>query len=756
MRTVSKPPPIENTDDGGPMSKGDGTDEATIRPIPDRGVPDCIMSISTPITVVTANTSRRRAEFILPKKPTREFPDIPPTIDREEYPQQQPQERETLKRVGTWNPVSKATQFYRYQPLAPGQDFRVLLVQKGRARDPLTCRLVPSALPSSRGHPESARMISYEALSYTWGPDSSALMVEILDEETSTVAGDEGSVVYIRPNLYAALLQLRSPEDDVALWVDALCINFDDPSEKSQQVSRLHEIFSQASNVCIWLGHGEDPDQTRQTFDFIREMLNLRHFDQLYSQQQAAQWNAFAQLMRNRWFTRLWVVQEIALAKEATVHYGNEVVQWTDFRDAIALFVARYKQINSLLKSNNYILDPARDIRALGANTLVTATSNLFRRGENGRISDRLLSLETLVSTLVTFECTDPRDKIYALLAIAKDTPYSTPQVVAKPKAPWILSSTKDVHIPPDSRIALNYEKGFVDVFVDFINFCIEQSKSLDIICRHWSPVPPDTGCMPSWISSIRNSTFGNPDMAMRGRSNGDSLVGVPTGMQQTNYYASGDLVPVAHFGKYEHSNRLNGTLLVKGMVLDVIETLSPRAAEGVIPEEALRMGGWSHDDPPERVPDNLWRTLVADRGPDGAKAPSWYYRACLVSLTHVTQYGDLSTVMLIDAANTPSVMVAFLTRVQEVVWNRKFLLSRGDNNDQKTYFGLAPTNAKRGDLICILFGLSVPIILREVREGPGYTVIGEAYIYGMMDGEALSEEHPEYPYHEYQTFELH
>jgi hypothetical protein len=106
--------------------------------------------------------------------------------------------------------------------------------------------------------------------------------------------------------------------------------------EKTAQVSRMHEIYSAASNVCIWLGVGEidpetgtiDPDETEETFDFIRQMLSLRRLGQLVqSEDHIDLWLAFVRLMRNRWFSRRWVVQELALAKEATVHCGEEVIQ---------------------------------------------------------------------------------------------------------------------------------------------------------------------------------------------------------------------------------------------------------------------------------------------------------------------------------------------------------------------------------------------------------------------------------------------
>ena len=70
--------------------------------------------------------------------------------------------------------------------------------------------------------------------------------------------------------------------------------------------------------------------------------------------------------------------------------------------------------------------------------------------------------------------------------------------------------------------------------------------------------------------------------------------------------------------------------MFVHGFEIDTIADLSARLAEGLSPNESLKMGGWeeSDDDSIVNVPDQLWRTLVADRAPDGSNPPSWCHRA--------------------------------------------------------------------------------------------------------------------------------
>jgi hypothetical protein len=80
-------------------------------------------------------------------------------------------------------------------------------------------------------------------------------------------------------------------------------------------------------------------------------------------------------------------------------------------------------------------------------------------------------------------------------------------------------------------------------------------------------------------------------------------------------------------------------------------------------------------------------------------------------------------------------IVVSFLRRVQSVIWNRKFFVSKANR-----WIGLAPTDARVGDLICILYGCSVPVILRpQTVDGRDvWILIGECYVHGLMDGEAM------------------
>ena len=114
---------------------------------------------------------------------------------------------------------------------------------------------------------------------------------------------------------------------------------------------------------------------------------------------------------------------------------------------------------------------------------------------------------------------------------------------------------------------------------------------------------------------------------------------------------------------------------------------------------------------------------------------PSWYRRAFLHCLAESTPNGDINTKALIKACTDSTLVVNFLHRVQSVIWNRKLFVSK-DNK----WLGLAPMAAQENDIICILYGCSVPVVLRkqEVEGESFWELVGECYVHGMMDGEAI------------------
>ncbi|PMD34353.1 hypothetical protein L207DRAFT_497721 [Hyaloscypha variabilis F] len=77
---------------------------------------------------------------------------------------------------------------------------------------------------------------------------------------------------------------------------------------------------------------------------------------------------------------------------------------------------------------------------------------------------------------------------------------------------------------------------------------------------------------------------------------------------------------------------------------------------------------------------------------------------------------------------------------LEKTVENRGFCVT------ENGYFGLVPRRARVGDHIIVLFGGCTPFVVRERKgwDSPSsekcyWQLVGEAYVHGMMDGEALA-----------------
>jgi hypothetical protein len=133
----------------------------------------------------------------------------------------------------------------RLSSLDPGTPtIRLIDILPGDFAAPIHCQLVEHKLRQT---------LSYKALSYSWKTDEGLPDVIIFCN---------AKPIYISANLHAALQRLRSPHDQVTLWVDAICINQQDDDERAYQVGMMRDIYKNSSEVLIWLGGGGAYDDT--------------------------------------------------------------------------------------------------------------------------------------------------------------------------------------------------------------------------------------------------------------------------------------------------------------------------------------------------------------------------------------------------------------------------------------------------------------------------------------------------------------
>ena len=344
------------------------------------------------------------------------------------------------------------------------------------------------------------------------------------------------------------------------------------------------------------------------------------------------------------------------------------------------------------------------------------------------------------MSSLSVFESAIEHNSIYALLAIAKD---ASP-VASGERFQSALGCVQPIleGFSQRKQYKVEYETPFVDVAGNFVQFCVSSSlytdktRALDIICRPWAPEmewrnklfakelkgakpepSPDEKeiSLPSWISRISGASHsicqhaGMSDFRMS-RTNSNSLVGLPTLTQPKYNAAETNAIDMKTLRFRKRPKLGHYSLYVKGFELDTIAEVYSQSQNGSIPSEWAKVAGW-HQVPKTRPPDAFWRLLVANRGQEGGNPPAYYSRACQDSfLKGGLMSGSVNTTGLIDN-NRCSIVVQFCRRVQEVIWNKVLIKTRRGN------LGLVGKNVQAGDLVCILYGCSVPVILRRSSE---------------------------------------
>ncbi|KAK5735307.1 hypothetical protein LTR17_008314 [Elasticomyces elasticus] len=633
-----------------------------------------------------------------------------------------------------------------YKPLKHTHWLRILKLRSAPVGQP-TIDCVIEEVPDLKTYPPG-----YEAVSWCWGTGRD-------DQSIRVHNGEKAFALQVYEHLYEALLALRKPDRDRSLWIDALCINQKDVEERNRQVPRMTEIYSGATNVCIWLGKADT--QSDMALKFIREkMLSLWSFDKLCDDKEHVDsWAALLELMKRPWFSRRWVVQEVALAKAGTVHCGHEHVSWQEFADAVSLLVevdTAARKLSELVRKEerfSYAQDFFQEVPFLGATLLVNLTGRLLKRAVSDNFDEhhRSMTLEQLVGRLAVFETSEPRDTIYAVLALAKDSQPSIKGIsthidgreLTFKTQKALAGAARRIPNPYRRRYVVDYNQPIVDVYQQFIAFSISRAdhyRALDIICRPFArsytkkqdlafdQVAMDrlsdaegkkTVTLPSWIPNVTEVPFvgqrnrrkrtedGDTEVELFSlsmeRHRGDPFVG-EAGFASENYSAAGTR-------KYD-MNRLrfrkrrdHYSMFAEGFVLDTVATVEAASQFGSIPASwwSLQKG---HDW------ETFWRTLVADRSSKGQNPPVYYQRALREAL-------GLDKNAFRDSFNTndriehggSTVLSEVLRRVRATIWERCLI------ETERKFLGLAPSNAKGGDFVCILYGCSVPVIMRKTTK---------------------------------------
>lgn len=271
----------------------------------------------------------------------------------------------------------------------------------------------------------------YSCISYVWGDTNITGPMRINDEE-----------LQVTTNLLSCLHHLRHPQDAIVLWIDAVCINQDDLSEKSHQVSIMGEIYSQCSTVYVWLGCPPDMKPLAQDpFTLIRHFAEYGHYCEGRSVTKGdpgtvsfpesetflAVWKNFLHVVDSKWWTRSWTVQEVVLPKNAIAMYGHWTISFDAFnvaRDNRGYYTSDlgvYPQRKTL---DRFFLQVEFVVRLrlqhLEKHNL-SSSDNLHWTGPLPHHS-----FYEAVEMFSSRNCHNPRDKVFSLLATATSSAFET------------------------------------------------------------------------------------------------------------------------------------------------------------------------------------------------------------------------------------------------------------------------------------------------------------------------------------------
>ncbi|EJT73604.1 hypothetical protein GGTG_07460 [Gaeumannomyces tritici R3-111a-1] len=314
---------------------------------------------------------------------------------------------------------------YTYEPIDLSKK-AIRLLRLFRAVDPeddIKCEIFQSLLDE-----DQALNVEYEALSYTWSdaidegprpgkaPGPKRILIQVINDLCT---------LHVTENLYMALKHLRLPDSDRILWIDAICINQDEheneKGEKNHQVGQMNIVYSSAQNVIIWLG----PGSSAITELFCASAKLHEHAAQqclLMGQTRLEMWkavwrslrplsegnapllkehhyDALMTVLRRPWFGRVWVIQEVALAKKATIMCGRASTPTSSF---------------ALMPSLLGVEAPKQ------ARALLDVMPSPVRKEERSWWKEKR-DLFTVLRKFGNCSSTKPHDRIYALLGISAD-----------------------------------------------------------------------------------------------------------------------------------------------------------------------------------------------------------------------------------------------------------------------------------------------------------------------------------------------
>lgn len=240
---------------------------------------------------------------------------------------------------------------------------RILILHPGAFEEPVCGDLLVVGLPSKQ---------PYEALSYTWADESG-------DATPCRTIRLGGRPFQVTANCENALRRLRRRSSTRYVWVDAICVDQKNIEERGHQVQLMPNIYSGAQTVLVYVGEAADGSD-----EFLASISAGRLTADWPTARTVRPLNTF---FARRYFHRVWVLQEVVLARKAELICGASSIAWPSFQAGLADWV-------KYLVFQPPVLEP--DHRAYTD-------------------PRRFVDMMTLASRC---ECQDPRDKVHGMLGL--------------------------------------------------------------------------------------------------------------------------------------------------------------------------------------------------------------------------------------------------------------------------------------------------------------------------------------------------
>ncbi|KAK4169920.1 HET-domain-containing protein [Cladorrhinum sp. PSN259] len=568
----------------------------------------------------------------------------------------------------------------------------------------------------------------YETLSYCWGTDKKSIPIEV-----------DGAEFLVRPPLHTALLRLRHATQPRRMWIDAICINQGDITERSNQVAQMRDVYSRATRVVVWLGDGERlgifgmhilqkwaraANNIEDKWKPIMERdLDMKHG---WYAEWTALWRTFqankvsfryrlgcvVPLFRLGWWTRMWTVQELILAREAVVQYGDKTVAWRDFETIAKLHTVQAVHSHSVEEETGMIMHATAVVWAC-----LMAAENLRVLLVRRKLKIPI-SLSMMLDMTGTRLSTDPRDKIFAALG--------------------------GVDLPIESRP--DYSKCWQEVYTTAMKDVLREFN--DLRAYDYMPVSDSdvNKYLPSWVPNFGQDSSGkNPSQLSAGRlcpgrggGPEDYIIQEAAGP----LYFAGltlDSVNQPKWLRFEDNDKV---LRLKGCRFDAVSKLCGQAPHGgTLSTTILR---WRSSVP------ELEELYLRGQGRSQTKKEAFWRTVCLDCKVH---FFHTDITIKNNPRNSRRRLNAYDRRIPPAIaseetellraldkqneWNEGAQPGRVFFLTKRGYMGLGPPRMKLGDTVAVFLGGQAPFIVRQGSRNR-YRLIGQCYVHGIMDGEAL------------------